>query len=210
MQKQKIISWLSFGLKLLPGKDVAEAYTLLYFIYKARAQKYPDTHYGMLSIQYLLQARYLGDPEAITIYDNFNKELLGNNNLPEPEENSLKDNEIAIVADGIYVQVRETYGDKEIILQKKFGEMEIVTFERYGPVDIAFTDGSRIRVLVGDGDPIQPNTNKREELLFLLMKVLKNGKKIRLTSLLQKKALRAIILHIKKMKKMKANIAILF
>ena len=40
-------------LEAAAGKDVAEAYTLLYFIYKARAQKYPDTHYGMLSIQYL-------------------------------------------------------------------------------------------------------------------------------------------------------------
>ena len=79
-----------------------------------------------------MQFWYLGDPEAITIYDNFTKELLGNN-LPEPEENSLKDNEIAIVADGIYVQVRETYGDKEIILQKKFGEMKLSHLKDMGP-----------------------------------------------------------------------------
>ena len=132
----------------------------IYFINKARAENNPDTHYEMLAMQYLLQARYLGDSEAITIYNNFANELLGNKSEPSTEENSLKDNEIAIVADGIYVQVREAYGDKEIILKKQFGEMEIVTFERNGPVDIAFTEGSKIRVLVGDGDPIKPNTDE--------------------------------------------------
>ena len=113
------------------------------------------------------------------------------------------------MADGIYVQVREAYGDKEIILKKQFGEMEIVIFERDGPVDIAFTDGSRIRVLVGDRDPIRPNTNKEEELLLPLMNY-KNGNKILLTSLLPKKASKAIISHIKKMKMMKENTAISF
>jgi TPR repeat protein len=149
-----------YWLEAAAGKDVAEAYTTLYFINKARAENNPDTHYEMLAMQYLLQARYLGDSEAITIYNNFANELLGNKSEPSTEENSLKDNEIAIVADGIYVQVREAYGDKEIILKKQFGEMEIVTFERDGPVDIAFTEGSKIRVLVGDGDPIKPNTDE--------------------------------------------------
>jgi TPR repeat protein len=149
-----------FWLEAAAGKDVAEAYTTLYFINRARAEHYPNTHYEMLAMQYLLQARYLGDPEAISIYNDFANELLGDKKDPVPDEDSLKDNEIAIVADGIYVQVREAYGDKEIILKKQFGEMEIVTFERDGPVDIAFTDGSRIRVLVGDRDPIRPNTDK--------------------------------------------------
>ena len=149
-----------FWLEAAAGKDVAEAYTTLYFINRARAEHYPDTHYEMLAMQYLLQARYLGDPEAISIYNDFANELLGDKKDPITDEDSLKDNEIAIVADGIYVQVREAYGDKEIILKKQFGEMEIVIFERDGPVDIAFTDGSRIRVLVGDRDPIRPNTNK--------------------------------------------------
>jgi TPR repeat protein len=148
-----------FWLEASAGKDVAEAYTTLYFINRARAENYPDTHYEMLAMQYLLQARYLGDPEAITIYNDFAKELLGNKNEAESEDNKLKDNEITIVADGIWVRVRETNGDKEIILKKKFGEMESVTFERDGPVDIAFTKGSRIRVLVGDWDPIIPNTD---------------------------------------------------
>lgn len=153
-----------FWLEAAAGKDVAEAYTTLYFINQARAENYPDAHYEMLAIQYLLQARYLGDTEAITIYSDFTEELLGDKKESVPVEDLLKDNEIAILADGIWVQVREAYGDKETILNKQFGEMEIVTFERDGAVDIAFTDGSKITVLVGDGDPIRPNTNKEGKI----------------------------------------------
>jgi TPR repeat protein len=153
-----------FWLEAAAGKDVAEAYTTLYFINQARAENYPDAHYKMLAIQYLLQARYLGDTEAITIYSDFTEELLGDKKESVPVEDLLKDNEIAILADGIWVQVREAYGDKETILSKQFGEMEIVTFERDGAVDIAFTDGSKITVLVGDGDPIRPNTNKEGKI----------------------------------------------
>ena len=69
-----------FWLEAAAGKDVAEAYTTLYYINNARADDPPNEHFQMLAMQYLLQARYLGDPEAISIYDKISQELLGNLN----------------------------------------------------------------------------------------------------------------------------------
>ena len=84
-------------LEAAAGKDVAEAYTSLYYINNARADDPPNEHFQMLAMQYLLQARYLGDPEAISIYDKISQELLGNfnknNTTEESLKNTLNDNE---------------------------------------------------------------------------------------------------------------------
>ena len=86
-----------FWLEAAAGKDVAEAYTTLYYINNARADDPPNEHFQMLAMQYLLQARYLGDPEAISIYDKISQELLGNlnknNTTEESLKNTLNDNE---------------------------------------------------------------------------------------------------------------------
>ena len=118
----------------------------------------------------------------------------------ESEEDSLKDNEIAIVADGIHVLVQEAYGDEEIILEKQFGEMEIVTFERHGPVDIFFTDGSRIRVVIGDLEPLQPNTDKEGRIRIDAYESYKKLEEDPTNKPLTKESFGDIILHLMKMK----------
>ena len=55
-----------YWLNAAAGKDVAEAYTTLYYINKVRAENYPDTHFQMLNTQCnIIQARYLGDPSHL-------------------------------------------------------------------------------------------------------------------------------------------------
>jgi TPR repeat protein len=158
-----------FWLTAAAGRDVPEAFYDLYYINHIRSENDTnESYYAKLSMECLFQARYLGHTYASETIDALYKMILPQN-TSQVESSERKSNEITISTSGsVYIAVKNV-GEEDPFIFKNFAENESYTFERNGPVQVLFTEGSKLILEVGDeATLLRPKTNGKGKITLPL------------------------------------------